>query len=151
MPRLRFLRAAGSTLVVLAWLLAGVRSGAASSPLVASDAWVRAAASTQMNTAAYMVLQNTTAADVSIVAVTSPAAGVAELHEMREDNGVMRMRKVERLTVPARGTVALKPGGLHVMLFRLTAPLQPGAKVAIGLTTADGSMLTVTADVRPLE
>ena len=138
-------------LLSVACLVAVPARAAGPAPLVASDAWVRSAASTQMNTAAYMTLRNTTAAEVAIVGVKSPAAGVAELHEMRDDNGVMRMRKVERVTVPARGTATLKPGGLHVMLFKLAAPLPPGAKVAIELTTADGSTLAVTADVRSLE
>ena len=126
-------------------------AAADSPPLVASDAWVRAAPSVQMNTAAFMGLRNASAADVAIVGVKSPAARVAELHEMRDDNGVMRMRKVDRLVVPAQGMLRLEPGGLHVMLFQLTAPLEPGATVTLQFTLADGSTVDVTARVRALK
>ena len=120
-------------------------------PLVASGVWVRAAASTQMNTAAFMTVRNTSAADVTIVSVTTPAAGVAELHEMRDEDGVMRMRKVPGITIPAHGTLTLRPGGLHIMLFRLVAPLAPGSTVPLVLSAADGRAIALTADVRSLE
>lgn len=138
-------------LVLVAGPVALPVAAVGSPPIVASDAWVRAAPNVQMNTAAYMRLRNTSSADVAVVGVTSPAARVAELHQMREDNGVMRMRRVDRLVVPAQGTLTLEPGGLHVMLFQLTAPLEPGATITLLLTLADGSTVNVAAQVRALK
>ena len=122
----------------------------AQTPLTARDAWVRAAPTAQMNTAAFAVLENRTDREVVIVSVASTASRVTEMHEMRDDNGIMRMRRIERLTVPPRGVVTLKPGGLHLMLMGLTAPLQAGATVTLTLTFADGSSMEVAAGVRPL-
>ena len=138
--------------VGLAAMVPGTPAAAADQASVTvSDAWVREAGSVQMNTAAFMTIRNTSTADVAIVSVRTPAAKVAELHEMRDDGGVMRMRKVDRLVVPAQGTLTLKPGGLHVMLFQLTAPLKAGATVALEFQTADGASLTVSAPVRSLQ
>jgi hypothetical protein len=136
---------------VLSFLLPFPASAAADPPVVASDAWVRAAPSVQMNTAVFMTLRNTSSADVVIVGVRTSAAKVAELHEMRDDNGVMRMRKTERMVVPANGTLTLRPGGLHVMLFQLTGPLEPGTNVTLVLTTSDGTAIDVVAPVRKLQ
>jgi copper(I)-binding protein len=125
-------------------------AAASAPPIEVEGAWVRAAAGGQANTGAFMTFRNPSEADVAIVSVTSPSAKVAELHEMRDENGVMRMRKTDRLTVPARGTLILKPGGLHVMLFQLSGPLAPGSTVKLTFTTADGSTFDVAAEVRAL-
>lgn len=143
------LRALFPTLLIC--LLPGSMMAAGDPPVTAADVWVRAAPSVQMNTGAFMTLRNTSTSDVAIVSVKTSAAKVAELHEMHDDNGVMRMRKTERIVVPAKGTVTLKPGGLHVMLFQLTAPLEPGATVTLVLTASDGTTLDVVAPVRALK
>jgi len=115
---------------------------------VASQAWVREAPASRPTSAAYLVLENTSAADLTVVSASTPAARVVELHEMREEDGKMRMRKVEKLVVPASGRIELKPGGLHVMLFELTGALEAGKTVPFTFTLADGSTLKVDAEVR---
>ena len=99
------------------------------------DAWVRAAVPGQLGTGAFM---NITAKDgAKLVGVSSPVAGVAEVHEMKMDNDVMRMRAVPALDLPAGKTVALKPGGYHVMLMALKQALPPGGTVPLTLTLRD--------------
>lgn len=116
--------------------------------ITARDAWVREAPASRPTSAAYMTFENASAADVTIVTATTPAAKVAELHEMRDEDGRMRMRKVEKIVVPAKGSLVLKPGGLHVMLFELTGALELGKTVPFTFTLGDGTTLKVDAQVR---
>ncbi|HQR99579.1 MULTISPECIES: copper chaperone PCu(A)C [unclassified Polaromonas] len=99
------------------------------------DAWVRAAVPGQSGTGAFM---NITAKDgAKLVGVSSPVAGVAEVHEMKMDNDVMRMRAIPALDLPAGKTVALKPGGYHVMLMELKQALPKGSTVPLTLILRD--------------
>jgi copper(I)-binding protein len=65
------------------------------------------------------------------------------------DNGVMRMRPIEALDIPANGTVELKPGGTHVMLMELKQPLQAGAALELDLKFEKSGERKVMAEVRP--
>jgi periplasmic copper chaperone A len=97
----------------------------------ATDAWARGTAPGQTSSAVYMRLRSTEPA--AVVAVESPL-GVAELHEMKMDGDIMRMRLVRRLELPAGRTVELNPGGAHVMLTALKRPLARGDRVPVRLT-----------------
>jgi copper(I)-binding protein len=116
----------------------------------ASNAWVRATAPGQKTAAAYLEL--TSKSDAALVAVESPSAARAELHSMGVDGGVMKMRPVRRIELPARKTVKLAPGGLHVMLIGVKQPLKAGDKVPLMLSveSAGGvtSTITTEAEVR---
>jgi periplasmic copper chaperone A len=117
-----------------------------------SDAWVRGTVQGQKATGAFM--QITSATDASLVAVTSPVAKVAEIHTMSHEGGVMKMRRIEAISLPAGKPVELGPGGYHVMLMDVGQPLKEGDKVPLTLTFADkaGNRTTqaVSATVRPL-
>ncbi|NCC28249.1 MAG: copper chaperone PCu(A)C, partial [Gammaproteobacteria bacterium] len=76
---------------------------------------------------------------------------VVELHTHVEEDGMMRMRRIEKIEIPAGETVTLKPGGLHVMLIGLKQPLEPGDTVDLALTFEDGSRIPVQAPVRRIE
>jgi copper(I)-binding protein len=115
--------------------------------LEVKDAWVRASLNPR-NTAAYLTLVNPTDREAVIVSASSPAARSVELHEMAMDGGTMRMRRIERIVVPARGTTRLAPGGLHLMLIDLPRPVAAGEEVAIVLKLADGGEVRVTAPVK---
>lgn len=123
---------------------------AAGSPVTVTDPYVRAVPPGQPNSAAFMVLTNVGSADRALVAAASPAAKVVELHTHQMVDGMMQMRQIERIDLPAGASVELKPGGLHVMLIDLTGPLAPGAEVPLTLTLDDGSSLALTAPVRML-
>lgn len=98
-------------------------------------AWARATVPGQKGTGAFM---NITAKDSTrLVGVSSPAAGVAEVHEMKMENDIMRMRSVTGLDLPAGQTVSLKPGGYHVMLLDLKAPLAKDSTVPVTLRFKD--------------
>lgn len=107
-------------------------------------AWVRATAPGQSVGAAYMEIKS--ADQAALVSATSPVAKMTEVHETRMENGVTKMRAVERLALPAGKTVELKPGGYHIMLMGLAKPLRPGDTVPITLTleTPDGKHRNVT-------
>jgi len=96
------------------------------------DAWVRGTVAQQKATGAFMQL--TASQDAKLVQADSPVAGVVEIHEMTMDGGVMRMRAITSLELPANRTVELKPGGYHVMLMDLKKPLAEGENVALTLT-----------------
>lgn len=112
------------------WLLA-LAAGAAQAQTHASDAWARATVSAQKATGLFLQLRSPDAA--RLVGGSSPAAGRVEIHEMRMDGGVMKMRELAALELPAGQTVALKPGGYHLMLMELKQPLQAGASLALSL------------------
>jgi copper(I)-binding protein len=116
------------------------------------DAWVRGTVPGQKATGAFM--QITSGSDTSLVAVASPVAKVVEIHTMSHEGGVMKMRAVPAIPVPAGKPVELSPGGYHVMLMDLGRPLKEGDKVPLTLTFADKagkkSTQDVTATVRAL-
>lgn len=100
-----------------------------------SDAWVRGTVPGQKTTGAFMRLISP--ADLTLVAATSPAAKIVEIHEMKVEGGMMRMSAVARLPLPAGKTVDLKPGGYHMMLMDLAHPLKEGDRVPITMTFED--------------
>lgn len=98
-------------------------------------AWARASVPGQKGTGAFMRL---TAQDgARLVRAESPAAGITEVHEMKMEGDVMKMRAVPALDLPAGKTVELKPGGYHVMLLDLKAPLEKGSTVPVTLVFQD--------------
>ena len=96
------------------------------------DAWIRTSVQGQQATGAFMKI--TAKDNERLVAVSTPVAGVAEVHRMMMEGDVMKMRPVEGgLEVPAGKTVALTPGGYHVMLMDLKAPLIKDSTVPMTL------------------
>ena len=85
------------------------------------------------NGAVYMTIENKGAAPDRLVAASTPRAGKAELHTHIMDGDIMRMRQVEAIDLPAGGKAELKPGGFHVMLLGLTAPLKEGDRYTLTL------------------
>lgn len=112
------------------------------------DPYVRLAPPSAKATGAFMILKNAGAQEVKLVKAASPVAQATELHNHINDNGVMRMRQVKEIAVPAQGEVQLKPGSYHVMLIDMKAPLKENDHVVITLGFADGSSKEVHAMVR---
>ena len=106
-------------------------STAALAQVTVKDAWVRATVAQQKATGAFMQLQS--AQDAKLVSAQSPVAGVVEVHEMAMDGGVMKMRAVPSLALPAGKAVDLKPGGYHVMLMDLKGQVKDGDTVPVTL------------------
>jgi copper(I)-binding protein len=98
---------------------------------------------------AYLTIDNKGAAD-RLVAASSPAASRVELHTMAMDNGVMRMHEVKGIDLPPGGEVQLKPGGLHMMLVGLKAPLAAGTRVPLRLTFEHAGSIDVELAVESM-
>ena len=97
----------------------------------AEGGWVRATVPGQQGTGAFIRL--TAEEPLTLVAVRSAAAEVAEVHEMKMEGDVMRMRAISELPLPVGKTVELKPGGHHLMLQQLKAQLVKGSQVPVTL------------------
>jgi periplasmic copper chaperone A len=117
--------------LLLASIAALTLNAWAQSSVKIEEAWVRGTVAQQKATGAFMRL--TAERDTRLVAASSPVAGVVEIHEMRMDQGVMKMRAIPGLDLPAGKTVELKPGGYHVMLMDLKAPVATEQQVALTL------------------
>jgi copper(I)-binding protein len=129
-------------LVVLP-LAIGAAAAAAAPPIV-TDAWIRATPPGAVTAAAYLTIASAGAAD-RLVGATTPAADTVEIHATASAVGSQRMMRVAELALPAGGRVLLEPGGQHLMLIDLKAPMVPGTKVALSLRFAEGG--TVEVDV----
>ncbi|PJG57932.1 copper chaperone PCu(A)C [Aeromonas cavernicola] len=102
------------------------------------------------NTAAFMVLKNDANQPVQLVSAATPAAERAELHTHLHENGVMKMRQVDSIEIPAKGEVALQPGSFHIMLFNIGA-LSEQTPLPLTLTLDDGQQLALSLPVKPIE
>lgn len=121
--------------LVLSLALGGVAALAQNAAVKVEGAWARATVQGQKGTGAFMSL---TARDATqLVGISSPVAGVAEVHEMKMEGEVMKMRALPSLDLPAGKKVELKPGGYHVMLMDLKAPLAKDSTIPVTLLFKD--------------
>jgi hypothetical protein len=175
MPSIRPPARLGGLLVaalVVASIAVGCSSGSSASIKV-TDPWARTSSMMAAAGAAYMTIQNSGSAADALVGASSPAAKTVEVHETYEmgspmpsasdgkdmgspmpsasgdmGGGMMGMRPIARLEIPAGGTVELKPGSYHIMLIDLAQELKPGDKIEITLTFEKAGEVKVTAEVR---
>lgn len=124
--------------------LAGAQAPSAN--VEVSNAWVRSTVPGQMGTGAFMKI--TAKAGTQLVGVSSPVAGVGEVHEMKMVGDIMTMRAMPALDLPAGKTVELKPGGYHVMLMDLKQPLLKDSKVPLILTFKDAKGVQSKLELR---
>jgi copper(I)-binding protein len=108
--------------------------------------WARATATA--NGAIYMELENKGGAPDKLVAASTPAAEKAELHTHLMENGIARMRPVDAIEVTPGSPTVLRPGGLHVMLMGLKAPLKVGDTITVTLTFEKAGKVEVTVPVQ---
>lgn len=107
----------------------------AQAPIQIEQPWARASVPGQQASGGF--LRITAQEPMRLVGVSTPAAGHSELHEMRMEGDVMRMRPVDSLELPAGQAVALKPGGHHLMFMQLLEPLQEGNTISVTLKLQD--------------
>lgn len=116
---------------------------------VVEDAWLRAVPPVSKTTAGYMTVRNTGAESFCLTGVTAPFASHAMLHSMTaDDQGVRRMRHLDRLTVEPGEAVRFAPGGLHLMLTGLQRVPEEGAEETLCLQFADRAPLCVPFAVK---
>ena len=97
---------------------------------------------------AYMVIENTGAAD-KLISLSTPAAEAVEIHETQESNGMMMMVPLPNgLDIPANGKVEIKPGGYHIMLMNIKQDLNPGANITLTLKFQSGQEIVMAVPVR---
>lgn len=138
-------------------LAAGLALGAFSSPVLAhgfkagsieiGHPWSRATPPGAKTGAGYFVLTNTGSVDDKLVSASSPAAEKVEVHEMSIKDGIMNMRRVDELTIPAGGKASLSPGGYHLMLMGLKAPFKEGQMIPVMLTFEKGGPVEIQLQV----
>ncbi len=145
--------------------------------IAVTDVWARSSPAMADAGAAYMAIENAGGADDALVAasVDPSVAGAAELHEVvmvddgggdmssttmggdmsgttmggsMEGEGTMRMQQVEQIDLAAGESVELEPGGYHIMLLDLVAPLEEGTTIQITLDFENATSVTVNAEVR---
>lgn len=100
-----------------------------------TDLWTRATPPNAPAAGGYFTITNTGDEADRLIAVSSPAAGIGEVHEMKVEDGVMTMRPLDGgLEIPPHGTVTLAPGGFHLMFIDLKAPLRQGTEMPVSIT-----------------
>ena len=113
-----------------------------------TNAYARAVPPGQANSAAFMQIHNKDTKAHALVKAESSVSEVVELHTHLNEGGVMKMRRVEKIDLPAGKSVALKPGSFHIMLINLKKPLKINETVDLALTFEDGSTLKMTAPIQ---
>ncbi len=138
------------TIAMTIFFAAAVEAEGASGAIRLEEAYARALPPGQPNSAVFLRLTNEGASDRALVGAASRVCDVVELHTHRMEDGMMRMRRIDRIPLPAGETVALEPGGLHIMLIGLHEPLRAGDSVPLELVFDDGSRSHLDAPIRAL-
>lgn len=126
-----------------------------STPLFASqlsveDQYIRATPPNSKNSAAFMVITNADKKEIKLLSASSDIAARVELHQHIMDDGLMKMRQVEEIIIKAGGSVALQPGGYHVMFLNLKQPLEEGQSISLSLSFDNGEQLTLDVPVKKI-
>ncbi|MGO9006901.1 MAG: copper chaperone PCu(A)C [Beijerinckiaceae bacterium] len=117
-------------------------------PVVVDHPWARATPGGALTGAVYMTITNAADSSDRLTGATSPVADRVQIHEMKVENGIMHMRELPNgLTVPANGSVTLKPGSYHGMLTGLKGPLKKGEHIPLTLTFEKAGTLSVSVPV----
>ncbi|MET0051714.1 MAG: copper chaperone PCu(A)C [Candidatus Thiodiazotropha sp.] len=145
--------------VLRTWMLLGlgmlmmspvILAASAGDEVQVEDPYVRAVPPGQPNSASFMALHNTGDQTYQLVGASSDVAEVVELHTHTLEDGMMRMRQVDHIELPAGESVSLKPGGLHIMLIGLKQKLVPDDQVLLTLKFSDGSEREISAPVKKI-
>lgn len=107
-----------------------------------TDAWMRPNGE-GMNTAAFAKIYNNSDKADTLFAVGSDLAKTVEIHESYEKDGKMKMRKIDYLVIPAKKSVEMKPGGLHIMLIKLNKDIRKGEKHELTFKFRKGGSIKV--------
>jgi periplasmic copper chaperone A len=127
--------------------LSGAALQADESAVTITNAWARATPGKAPNGAAYLTVTNSGATPDRLVGASSPVAATAELHEDKEEDGIMKMRPVAALAIAPGQSITLKPGAYHFMLTGLKAPLKQGASFPLTLTFENSGVKEVQVAV----
>ena len=111
------------------------------------NAWVRMPPPVVDTAAGYLELKNSGGQEVSVVGIECDAAATPEFHSMQMHDGMVHMQRMEKVSIPAGGSVRFEPGGDHLMLKELTRELKAGDRVTIRIDLSNGESVSVVAEV----
>lgn len=111
-------------------------------------AYARATPPNAPTSAVFVEFENKSDTERVIVGASTSAAGKVELHDVIKEGDVMKMRQIEKITLPAQSTTVLKPGSLHIMLFQLTEPLVEGNEIDVEVAFANGDTQSFKAPIK---
>jgi len=118
----------------------------ADKPIMVKQPWARA--SIGKNGAAYVTVINHGKSADNLIGVEAKVAKRVELHTHKNDGGIMRMRHIKSIPVPAQDSVTLKPGGHHIMMLGLTQKLKMGAEFPLTLVFEKAGKVTVQVKIK---
>ncbi len=114
------------------------------------NAYIREVPPGQTVSASFMVLKNDSDSTVALVKVSGDIAKSIELHEHVHNDGMMEMRQVEKINIPAKGETELKPGGFHIMLIGLTKKIKAGDEIQLNLIFDNGTKVLLKTSVKKI-
>ncbi|MDD1779727.1 copper chaperone PCu(A)C [Enterovibrio sp. ZSDZ35] len=129
-------------------LLLGLMSASAVAEINVHTPYARATPPHAPNSAAFMEIVNNGDKDVFLLSASTAAANTVELHNHEMIDGMMKMRQVKNIKIPAGGMANLEPGGLHIMLFDLPSPLKEGKTIPLKLTFSDQTSVALDVPVK---
>ena len=121
---------------------------AAQGAIHVEGAWARSTPPNARTAAAYMTVTNAGHDDDTLVSVSTPVAGMADVHRTIDDNGVMKMRPAGPVELKPGASVKLSPGGYHIMLMQLKGPLNVGQSFPVTLVFKKAGAVTATVHVQ---
>jgi copper(I)-binding protein len=134
---------------ILLATLCGCAGSAAAAPasVIVSDCWIRLLPG-NLPSGAYFSVMNMSAQPIDLTGVRTDAYGTAMLHQTQSQGGTSKMLMVEKVTVPAHGTLAFKPGGYHVMLEQPKTPLKVGMPIPFTFVFSDGEQINAKCETK---
>ena len=129
--RITFPLQLGLAMILVVFVGALFAQSGTTNPVI-SDVWIRTTVPGGTVSAAYMQIKSAT--PLKLVKAASPVAGIVEIHDMKMKDGVMEMKAMDALDVPAGKAFELKPGSVHVMMMKVKKPIFKGDKVPLTLT-----------------
>ena len=144
----------GNFLKLLTFLTLGIVSLGAradSAEIQVLDPWVQAAPPAAKVLAAYLEIKNNGEKPQTLAGITSPAFGQVEVHRTTTRGNIARMEHLKELVIPPHASVAIKPGGMHLMLMGGAKPLQAGDQVPMTLIFKSGEKVAISAAVRSMQ
>jgi copper(I)-binding protein len=121
-------------------------TGVSASDVIVKEPFARASPTPQASTGAVYLKISSPEAD-RLIGLFTPVAAMAHIHESKDENGVMKMEMRDSLEIPAGGEVVMAPGGLHIMLMGLKAPLKKGETIPLELTFEKAGTLHIMVPV----
>lgn len=126
----------------------GTDTNAATAQIDFTNVWVRSTVPSAQVNAGYFTMRNNSSRDLKVARLEAGGFGLVEAHEMVQEDGMMSMRRIDELVIPAQGTLELKPGGKHLMLMKREIPVNEGDEIPLTIYFESGETLELLATVK---